>query len=411
MMIYILDSLTLEKVDLIEDYEVCVWTERFIEAGDVQLELGATHQNAVRTRPNTMLLHSESDEPMYIETREIKDGKITAKGKTVEAFFNDRWIGPWEQPAGHPANSIRSVISNMQTRLGGRFAIPNLRVQEYGPDPAVPNMFTHVDAVHGIERAYDTALRMAQQYSLGIAVKRQRNPDTHELELVFVVRETNDRTTKDDYVRFSPGEETFASIDEMYSLQGWVDVIVVHPPRPFTHTGGLAADWPPISYPPKADRGGPYSFGLTPLDNPFDWRIEEITADDIDENYLDDRLKKFYSIKYGTPEHWKDLSGDWKIAILGAEMTSRAQEEWRKRQVTQKVAFDGEVPGEILKYGSDYHLGDLVVVEGNFTGGKQVAMVSEHIRANDTSGRRSYPTLAKPLEPYSGPDINVPSAT
>src|SRR4051794_35404597 len=133
MLIYILDPLNLTKIGVIEEYQSCLWVERFIDPGEVKIVMGATHDNAVKLRPGTVVLHEDSDEPMLLETREIKDGQITAAGKTIEAFFNERYVGPLGR-GGLPSNIIRYVVYNMQNRQSGKYAIPNLRPQNFIPD-------------------------------------------------------------------------------------------------------------------------------------------------------------------------------------------------------------------------------------------------------------------------------------
>lgn len=397
MIIYTLDRY-LVKDQILENFESCVWTERFIEAGDAQIVMGATHENAVNLRPGTLLLHEDSDEPMFVVTRDIKDGVLTAKASTIEAFFNERSVGPLGH-AGTSANVIRYVADNMQTRQGGKYAIPQLRIQNYDPDSGDIGFQEHI---LDLQPGHDALLALAKKYSHGIAVKRQKNPDTGNLELVFVVRDVSDRTTPGDYVRFSPDDDTFMAVDELYSLDGWKDVILVHAPKAFAKDpDGIALGWWPMSYPDHAAQGGPNNFSLAGTgQNPFDWRIQEIYVDDIDQTYIDKRITDYWWASQGMPDKWADYSDAQKETVLRAEMKAHAKDEWHKRQTDRKVVFDGEIPGEILKYKRDYNLGDLVVVEGNFTGGKQKALVSEYIRTVDSSGGRSYPTLAPPLDTY-----------
>jgi hypothetical protein len=394
MLVYTLDPITLEKNGgVIEEYETLLWNERFFEAGECRIVVGATHDNAVLLRPGTMVLHQDSDEPMLIETRDIKDGQLTAAGNTIEHFFNERFIGPLGRQ-GSASNIIRYLVYNMQNRQDGRYAIPNLRPQDFDSDTSIYHDYENILAP---EPGYDAVVRVAQKYSKGIAVKRMRNSDDTAWELVFVVRDTNDRTQPDDYVRFSPKDDTFAAIGEVYSLADWKDVVLVHAPKKITEDSGF--DWPPMSYPDHTDQGGPNDFALTAADNPFEWRITELYVDDIDQAYIDQRITDYWSLNGYPASWWAMTAGQWE-EILRAEMLDKAKEEWHKNQANRKVVFDGTVPGEIKKLGRDYNLRDLVIVEGNFTGGKQTAQVSEYIRSSDGSGARSYPTLAPPLDAY-----------
>lgn len=399
-LIYILDPMTLEKVDVIEEYESMVWTERFIEPGDCRIVLGATHANAVRLRPDTFLLHEDSDEPMFVETRDIKDGTITAVGKTYEAFFNGRYVGPLGRD-GAAKNIIRYVVYNMQNRQDGRYAIYNLRPQDFEADTSMVNAEEHI---LGFEKGHDAVLRLAKKYSLGIAVRRMRTEDGTGWELVFVVRETTDRSQPGaDYLRLSPKDDNFANIGELYSVADWTDVILVHAPKAFSKTPlDVAYGWWPMSYPEKIDQGGPNNFYLSETES--NWRVVEITVDDIDQAYIDKRVEDYWAPERDFPPSWWAMTAAQWEEILRAEMTAKAKAEWHQRQVQQKVVFDGQVPGEILKFGVDYNLGDIVVVEGNFTGGRQTKLISEYIRSSDGTGARSYPTLSSVVIPYDSED-------
>lgn len=408
MLIYTLDPLYLTKTGVIEEFESVVWTERFIEAGESVVVMGATHENAVKLRPGTMLLHEESDEPMLIETRDIKDGVITANAKTIEACF-ERYVGPLGR-AGMASNIIRYVAYNMQNRQSGKYAFPNLRVQDFVDDSA--NQINQEEHIFGFEKAHDALLRLGKKYSKGIAVRRMLKDATQPwmgYELVFVVRDITDRTIPgENYLRLSPNDDNFVDIDELYSLQDKVDVVLVHAPKTFAQEpDGLAVGWWPMSYPDKAAQGGPNEFALGPGDNPFDWRIAEITADDIDMDFIRKRIDDYWFPQFGAdgmPPTWTEMSDAQKETVLRGEMKAKAKDEWHKSQANEKIVFDGQIPGEILKYGRDYRLGDVVLAEGNFTGGRQIKMVTEYIRSSDSNGTRSYPTLASPLDAYDETD-------
>lgn len=401
MLIYTLDPLYLTKTGIIEEFESVVWTERFIEAGDAQIVMGATHENAVKLRPGNMLLHEDSDEPMLVETRDIKDGVITANASTIEACF-ERYVGPLGR-AGMASNIIRYVVYNMQNRQDGKYAFPNLRVQDFVDDSA--NQINQEEHIFGFEKAHDALLRLAKKYSKGIAVRRMIKDESEPwmgYELVFVVRDSTDRTQPgSDYLRLSPNDDNFVDIDEVYSLKDKVDVVLVHAPKTFAkEPDGLAVGWWPMSYPDKTDQGGPDNFQLDAGTNPFDFRIVEITADDIDQDFIDKRIEDYWWATEGMPPTWGEMDDTQKETVIRGEMKAKAKDEWHKSQANEKIVFDGQIPGEILQYGRDYRLGDIVVAEGNFTGGRQNKMVTEYIRSSDQNGTRAYPTLASVMDTY-----------
>lgn len=403
MLIYILDGLTLEKIDVIEEYESCVWTERFVEAGDVNLQVGATHENAARLRPRTILLHEDSDEPMRIETREVKDGAITVVGKTIESFFNERYIDnsvfDSTELTASPPNIIRMAVDLMQNHQSGSFAFPNLRTY-VSPEsnPNYPDTGV-IEKQEKREKAYDFILRVAQKFVVGIRVKRQFNTDLNKYEYVFVIHRGLDRTSGNGFVRLSSEDDNFVNIHEVYSVADAVDVVVVHPPPAFV---SLIS---PVSYPANAAHGGPENFAIAGL-NPFDWHIREIDSEDITVDYLNKRLLSYYGPKGdldpGQPWSWVALTLTQKHDVLYQEMRRKGEREWAQYENKPKVVIDGEIAGEVLKFGRDYRLGDTVQVQGDFTGGRRTAMITEYIRSADGSGSRAYPTLAQPLVAEEG---------
>lgn len=409
MLLYTLNPVTLKFDNVIEAFETCLWVERFLDPGETKIVMPANHANAVLTRPGTLLLHEDSDEPMLIETRDIKEGAITAQGYTIEKFFNDRVVSDWAR-GGLPANMMRDVVTAMQTRFDGRYAIANLRAQDMEDEGSWADGFPVEDSGNVMQPnqpptyapVHDLLTKLGQKYGLGMYVKRLAKSDG-SMELVFGVRYSNDRTYRPSstYLSLSPNNDTFNNPDELYSLADWVDVILVHPPiwtavntdGNGNQTPGFTAGWPPIPYPNDAAQGGPSNFTLT-AENPFNWRIREIDSEDITEDYINRRVSGYYAQQYGYP-YWTDMTDEQKTDVLIQEMQLKGSREYANNQNKRKIAFDGEIPENALKYGTDYHLGDIVDTEGNFTGGKQQAMISEYVRVSDQQGPRGYPSLAQ----------------
>lgn len=401
MILYGLDE-ELRRESILEVYESLIWTERFNEAGDYQLVLPATFDNAVLLRPGKLVLHEDSDQPMLLETRQAKDGSITSVGHTIAAFFNQRGIGPLPTISDTPANILRIMVIHMQTRWAGRFAIPNLRVEELDVFGAFPPP-VYNEKFEKPEPGYDALVRVAKKYNIGFRVRRVWSDSLGMYELVFTVQEPVDHalwvTTPypggvtgiseiNQIVRFSSKDETLANIGEMYSLVDHVTKVLVHPPDWLTLPGEIAEDWGPWAHPTPMDIS-PYEF-TTEGTNPFDWHFREFDSEDLTPEHMDD-----VAVEWSWPD-WASVPESDKIIILSNLLGTKARDEYDKVKNQQKVTIDGEVPGEIVKYGEDYHLGDLVQVEGDFTGGRHAAQVTEFIRSADASGARTYPTLVVP---------------
>src|ERR1044072_830317 len=77
---------------VIDEYISAIWTERFIEAGDAEIVMPAQHEHLKLLAPGMLLGCQGSREIVLLETRSIEEGLVTAKGKTIEGFFNERYI-------------------------------------------------------------------------------------------------------------------------------------------------------------------------------------------------------------------------------------------------------------------------------------------------------------------------------
>jgi hypothetical protein len=407
-MIYILDPVTLVKTDLIEEYESCVWTERFIEAGDCNLIVPATHDNAVRLRPRNLILHAESDEPMHIETRSIKDGQITVVGKTLETFFNERSMQLVVGPDGDRVETPQGYLWAMLEDIAHRPILPvhnNLRFADYDEfmDPAYPNEMVTFRETEARPKAYDWALEIAKKYVVGMRIKRAWNEDERKFELVFVMRRPSDRTSGDRTVRLSSENDNFADIEEVYSIVDWVDIVAVWPPAAFI---GASVDISGTGIGPYGPAYYPNT-DFTGDENMLNYRVREFESEEFTVDFLRKRLQEYYVPAevygpVGTIWAWADLTDAQQIDLVQREMFRKAKDEYAKLSNLQKVVISGQLIDDVLTFGHDYRMGDIVKAKGDITGGWRKMMVTEYVRSFDGSGAKSHPTLVPPLVPESG---------
>lgn len=401
MLVYVLHPTTFERVSVIEEYISCIWTERFIDPGEAKLVVPGTHAFAKLLVPGTLLEHEDSDVPMLIETRETKGGNITANGTSLETFFNQRSLDR-RTKTDSPGRIMGALVEDMQTQFGGEYAIPGLRVS----DTALADGDDVTEKLTELSKVHETLLGIAKKYIVGMDVRRLEKSVGVGYELVFTTRKGVDRTNGNPdgigTVRFSPRDDNFANTNEVYSVVDDVYAVTVRVPRRFRGGRGLdqiGVDLLPATYPDE----------LSELDlPPFGARIRELDGEIIDVAYL--RKRGGY-----TAEEWDDTSDASKKALLYSEMQRLAEAEYKKLQQNSKRAVDGEVTSTNLRYRRDYHLGDLVEVEGTFADGvpygQRTAMVSEYILTSDETGARAYPTLSAPVEeaPYESPPPSSPA--
>src|SRR5689334_13358898 len=94
MDLYILDSL-LRRVEVVDKYESLIWTERFADLGDFELNIVSTRQSRAQFLQGTMLAINNSYRVMVVDTTEDKtdpDGKriLNVKGYSLEGILKDR---------------------------------------------------------------------------------------------------------------------------------------------------------------------------------------------------------------------------------------------------------------------------------------------------------------------------------
>lgn len=371
------------KDKIIEGYESLIWTERFIEAGDVQLTIPATEENRELIIPDTMLGLDESRVPMLIDTVSIENGLMTAKGYTLEKFFNERYsaLATNTFPNHTPGEQFEKVINDMQngtlmgfTQYAENGPIPGLEVGVMDDGGASVSKFNEKWFWNP---AYDILLSLARKHHLDIGVYRVSSGLGHAYELHFSIRAGLDLTTNQDVndpVRFSVHLDNFANVKELYSTAGSKTHVLIFPPLttsagvidPVGVTWGVIDDW----------EGAP-----------FQWRFGVLQPESID----------FHSSTID-PTGSSTLSE--KKANLRAACVALGKKYLREHRPSK--VLDGEVtPESRYRYYSDYNpeslttyrLGDIVEFQGP-TGPIRQGTVTEHIRSYGKAGQRSYPTIS-----------------
>lgn len=368
MELYVLDSL-LRRIQVVDAYESLIWTERYSEIGDFELDIKSTLETRGQFITGTRLANNNSYRVMTVETVEDStdsDGKqmLKVKGRSLESLLDDRSV---INPAGDrftqpnwlftdtPANIIRTMFDQIVRNGALSLAdeIPFLQPGSLFAAGTIPESTTPINLEQQPDSLYSAVKSLCDSYDLGFRLVREFDMS----RLYFDVYTGNDRTTKQTVlspVIFSAALDNIQNTTEMTNIQQSKNVAYVFSPVGF-----------------KVVYGENVPTDISGLDR----RVLIVNANDVDVNSPD---------------------------IDGA-LTQRGLEELNKNRALS--LFDGELNQyNEYTYGVDYDLGDLVEMR-NKDGIITYKRVVEQIFVSDTQGERSYPTLS--IDAFAGADIWV----
>lgn len=362
MELYILDSL-LRRTEVVDKFQSCIWTERFSELGDFQLDIKSTLASRGQFQAGTQLASNDSYRVMTVETVEdsVKDGKdiLTVKGRSLEDILADRvaryaltdttteasWV-----ITDTPGNVARAMFDHVvrSHALDANDAIPFLQPGSIFMEGSVGESSESITWSQSPDSLYNAIKSVCDAYDLGFRLVR--NFDLSQV--YFDIYSGDDRTTRQttlNPVIFSPNYDNLQNITELTNIQGSKNVAYVISPAGSKIVFGENVD---------VDISG------------FDRRVLVVNASNI-------------------------AAGDPDADTLMGEAGAQALAANRATQM-----FDGEINQYMqYKYGVDYNLGDIVEMR-NKDGVITYKRVTEHISVSDDQGDRSYPTLTADL--YTG---------
>lgn len=361
MEVYVLDE-WLRRIEVIDLFESCVWTDRFALSGDVELVVEGSQNFRRILTEGVILACNESDRIMQIvtveRTQDDQDRKmIKVKGVSAESFYLDnrvaiKTISPTEDITtwpflGLPAEIAREIFNSIcvRGRVSSRDILPFYVEGNTYPKDTIAEPLIAVNYEVKPGTVYSALVDICASYDLGFRIVR--NQDWSELR--FNVYSGNDRTTRQSGVPavvFSSSMDNLSGINEFESSAEYKNCAVV------THnTKGVIVV---------------YSENVDPSVAGFDRRAILVDGNGVDSKLTGTDLTKAL----------QDL-GKQELAKLG-----------------RLAAFDGEVSQfGAYKAGLDYFLGDLVEIQSE-TGANSIMRVTEQIYASDAQGDRSYPTLS-----------------
>lgn len=359
MEVYVLDSL-FRRIAVFDKFESLIWTERFSEIGDFELDLKSSLENRGWFLPGTKLAINNSYRVMTVETVEdttADDGKqlLKVKGRSLEYLLEDRVVRnamtdtvtePSWTLTGTPGNIARTMFDHVVRNhaLDALDAIPFLQPGSIFPADTVAEYASSITWVQNPDSLYNAIKAICDAYDLGYRLVR----DFDTSKLYFDVYAGIDRTTQQ--TAYPP----VVFSDDFHSIQNTTEYQTVAKSKNVAYV--------------FSDQGSVKVYGenVDPDIDGFDRRVIVVNV----------------QIQAGDP----DPNGTMIQAGTEALNANRAL-----------AYFDGEVNQySQYVYGVDYNVGDLVEMR-NKDGVVTYKRITEQIFASDAQGERSYPTLTADL--------------
>lgn len=357
-------------VDLIEGYSSLIWTNRFFEAGDVQLKTPKIEETIKLIPPGTILglLDDPSESAMIVEDHVISvdeygHPELTVTGRGAQVIhegrpsikFVDEPLKDHEYIFNNitPSELIKRIVFDSYHPVTSRVDQKEITNWDLRTLFKIPNNDPKIVRDYQVPRqdVYSTILDIARTYGLGIDMTWRY---TKELKAQYPLNSlinvlTYGRDLRNpNFPMFSGKKGDFLSEDYRISHKNYFNSVFVCTDN--TMNGIWFTD-----------------------NNAKTRRIKVIDATDI-----------VPPKDYGARDRFEYENS------LGQE---RARQELY-RHARRKFLSVEVSPAANAKYGEDYILGDIVTVEGTYSGVVDMR-VEEYVRSEDEQGERAYPGFAE----------------
>jgi hypothetical protein len=356
MEVYTLDPL-LRRESVIDSFESLIWTERFNEYGDFQLDIRSTVDSRRLLIPGMLLSMNESYRVMMVETIEdsvdSEGSKIlSVQGRSLEAILLDRvakeslsdlTTSPKWVITDTPADIARKIFHDICVTgiLNSGDVIPFIIEGTFMPEDTIPESTDDITVELDPTTVYDAIKDICTVWNMGFRILRNFDMS----QLYFDIYTGSDRTTGQTTlpsVVFTPELDNLQNTRELTTIDKAKNVAYVYSPAGFQMV---------------------YAVGVDPEVEGFERKVLVVNASDITSDNPD---------------------------VITA-LQQRGNEELAKTRVNQNL--DGEISQySQFKYGIHYNLGDIVEVRST-DGATNNMRVTEQIFVSDKEGERSYPTL------------------
>lgn len=362
-----------DSIDVFDEYESLIWTDRYNEAGDFEIYTIANISVINKLKQNRYLYNpDDEDHIMVIENIEISTdalngNKFKVTGRSAESILERRVI--WEQTTldGYLQGQIKKLLEeNIISPEIPERKLTNFIFEESN-DPVITEL--KISKQFTGDNLYEAIVDICKYFEIGFKV-RLRNDN----KLVFSLYAGADRSYEqfaNPHIVFSPSFENLVNTNFYRSN---VEI----------KTLALVAGEDEAGLRRRITVGDENLFG-------YERRELYVDARDIQSEVYDDEGNE------------STLPDDEYFALL------KERGEEKMLEYKNVHTFEGEVePAINYTYGMDYFIGDVVQIENEFELQAR-ARITEFIFSESTSGKNYYPTfeIIQELDPESNPDIYI----
>lgn len=352
MDIWVLDS-NYESIDIVDVFNSLIWTDRYSEYGDFEIEVLATPYLVSLFKNGNYIWIKNSEHIMIVEEVKIEASeeglKLVVSGRSLESILNRRIV--WNQ----------TVLDAPVMECVEKLLTENL-ISPSDPKRKIENFIFLRTSLKSLENAenfkaqfrgetlYDVIKKICEEYSIGFKVVLSQDK-----KMIFSLYEGTDRSYEqilNPYVVFSPAFDNITESSYIESTMNYKNVALV------------------------AGEG----------EEP-DRKTVEVYLDDKSFSGLE-RREQFVDA-FGI----SSSSGDGVISDEDYKAQLKQQGNDSFSESSSYTYFDGTVDVDrIFKYQKDFWVGDIIQLSNEY-GIETRARIIEIIISQDESGNKIYPTV------------------
>ena len=345
MDVMVLDN-NFNVIGIVDDYQSLIWTERYNEAGDFQLDGDLYSTISKYCKPGYYAKIGKSDTLMIIENIEANEqpktsNKITIKGRSIDTILERRVLWEFVTTSGKVQSIIKKLITeNAIEPVLAQRKIPNLYFVETN-DPYIDSKSLNTIQFEN-DNLYETIQTVCKSFDIGYKMKVLGN--SFAFGLYYGVDRSYKQTTNP-YVIFSEEYDNISESRYQCDRAKYKNVALV----------GGAGD-------------GDQKFRVVAGD-------EASSGLDRFEMYLDSGLT--------------DNNGEISPQDYAYQVMTKGNEALKEAQKINTI--DGKIVPDMFRYGIDYNMGDILQYKG-IMGTSSPVRITEFIRCLDASGYKEYPS-------------------